>query len=188
VADIIDRVIAHERDRAGGLVDLHLDHVTAVRKGALAAVEGAALEQAGAHLHYFVFAAAAMKTYCSHMRFRSYIAVITAVFFVLSAVGQHVVAAGMAVDGDMEMQAPAMGMASPDDTTHCPAQSDCAKHTGMPAMACFAHCVTMPGFLSEPILPPASIAGHKLDLPVVNPLASLHGPPEPHPPKSLILI
>jgi hypothetical protein len=24
VADIIDRVIAHERDRAGGLVDLHL--------------------------------------------------------------------------------------------------------------------------------------------------------------------
>jgi hypothetical protein len=135
-----------------------------------------------------VFAAEAMKTYCSHMPFRSYIAVIIALLFVLSSVGQHVVTAGMAVDGGMEMQAPAVGMASPDDTTGCPTQSDCAKHTGMPAMACFAHCVTVLGFLPEPILLPASIAGHKLDLPVVNPLASLHGPPEPHPPKPLILI
>ena len=122
------------------------------------------------------------------MRFPSYIAVITAVLFVLSAVGQHVVAAGMAVNGGMEMQAPAVGMASLDDTTGCPAQSDCAKHTGMPAMACFAHCVTVLGFLPEPILLPASMVGHTLDLPVVNPLASLHGPPEPHPPKPLILI
>src|SRR5215218_9729106 len=122
-----------------------------------------------------------MTTYPFHMRFRSYIAVITAVLFVLSAAGQQVVAAGMVVDGDMEMQAPAVGMVLPDDTTHCPMQSDCAKHTGMPAMACFAHCVTMLGFLSEPILLPASMVGHKLDLPVVNPLASLHGPPEPHP-------
>jgi hypothetical protein len=135
-----------------------------------------------------VFAAEVMKTYSSHMRFRSSIAVITAVLFVLGAVGQHVVAAGMAVDGGMEMQATAAGMALPDDTTHCPAQSDCAKHTGMPAMACFAHCVTVLGFLPAPILLPASMAGHKLDLPVVNPLASLHGPPEPHPPKPLILI
>jgi hypothetical protein len=31
VADILDRVIAHERDRAGICVDLHLDHVAAVR-------------------------------------------------------------------------------------------------------------------------------------------------------------
>jgi hypothetical protein len=43
VADILDRVIAHERDRAGVLVDLHLDHVAAVRKAALPSVEGAAL-------------------------------------------------------------------------------------------------------------------------------------------------
>jgi predicted lipoprotein len=43
VADILDRVIAHERDRAGGFVDLDLDHVAAVRKGTLPAVEGAAV-------------------------------------------------------------------------------------------------------------------------------------------------
>jgi hypothetical protein len=97
-------------------------------------------------------------------------------------------AAGMAVDVGMEMQAPVVGMASPDDTTPCPAQSDCTKHTGTPAMACFAHCITVLGFLPEPILLPVSMVGHKLDLPVVNPLASLHGPPEPHPPKPLILI
>jgi hypothetical protein len=35
-------VIARERDRAGVRVDLHLDHVTAIREGALAAIEGAA--------------------------------------------------------------------------------------------------------------------------------------------------
>jgi hypothetical protein len=36
-AEILDRVTAHERDRAGVLVNLHLDHVAAVRKGALPA-------------------------------------------------------------------------------------------------------------------------------------------------------
>src|SRR3954462_7239226 len=34
------------RSSPAAFVDLHLDHVAAVRKGALAAVEGAALEQA----------------------------------------------------------------------------------------------------------------------------------------------
>jgi hypothetical protein len=38
VADILDRVIAHVRDRAAVCVDLHRDHVAAVRKGALPAV------------------------------------------------------------------------------------------------------------------------------------------------------
>ena len=49
VADVVDRVIAHELDRAGRLVDLDLDDMAAVRIGALAAVEGAGLEQAGLH-------------------------------------------------------------------------------------------------------------------------------------------
>jgi len=46
VADVLDRVIAHDLDRAGALIDLHLDDVAAVREGAIAAAESAALEQA----------------------------------------------------------------------------------------------------------------------------------------------
>ena len=49
VADVVDRRVAHEFDGAGVLVDLDLDDVAAVRKGALAAVEGAGLEQPRLH-------------------------------------------------------------------------------------------------------------------------------------------
>ena len=47
MADVLDRVIAHDRDGAGVLVDLDLDDVAAVREGALAAVERVAREQTG---------------------------------------------------------------------------------------------------------------------------------------------
>ncbi len=49
VADVVDRVIAHDLDRAGRLVDLDFDDMAAVRIGALAAVVSAALEDAGFH-------------------------------------------------------------------------------------------------------------------------------------------
>jgi hypothetical protein len=122
------------------------------------------------------------------MPFRSCLAVVTAVLFVLSAIAQHVVAAGMAADGGMEMPATVSDMPLHDDTTHCPMQSDCAKDMGMLTMACFAHCATVLGILSEPFAEPASIIGHKFNLSVMHPLASLHGPPEPHPPRPVILI
>jgi hypothetical protein len=122
------------------------------------------------------------------MTFRSCLAVIIALLFTVSAIAQHVVAAGMTAGGGMEMQSPAVDMALPDDTTHCPASSDCAKDTSTPMMACFAHCAVVLGFLPGPAALPVSLVGHELDWPVVHPLASLHEPPEPHPPKPLILI
>jgi hypothetical protein len=48
VADVLDRVIAHDRDFAGAFVDLHLDDVAAVREGALAAGKRAALSSRSA--------------------------------------------------------------------------------------------------------------------------------------------
>jgi hypothetical protein len=112
----------------------------------------------------------------------------TAALFLLSAVAHHVAAAGIAAQASMDMQAAsAAGMASHDDATHCPPSSDCPRDMGMP-MACFAQCATVLGILSEPVLIPMSVIGHRLTLPVANPLGSLHGPPDPHPPKPLVLI
>jgi hypothetical protein len=128
-----------------------------------------------------------MTTYPPDMPFRfcrRLVAVTTAALFLLSAVTQHLAAAGMVMDARMEMQAKAADMPSQDDATHCPASSDCSDMH----MACFTHCATVLGILSEPVPVPISMIAHKLNLPAVHHLASLHGPPEPHPPKPLILI
>jgi len=137
-----------------------------------------------------VFAAKGLKTYASSMPFRfcrRLVAMTTALLFLLSAVGHNFVVSAMADDAGMKMSGAASDMPSHDDTPPCPTPSDCLKDLGM-QMACFSHCATVLGILSETVLVPVSIVGHKLDLPVVPPLASLHRLPEPHPPKPLILV
>ena len=140
--------------------------------------------------HHFVFAAAVAKTYPWHMPFRScrrFVALITAALFMLSAVAHHAVAAGMTPEATMAMPTQAADMTSHDNGMPCPMSpmsADCSKDMSMPAMACFAHCATVLGILSEPAPMPVTAIAHSLKLPIVRPLAGLHGPPEPPPPKS----
>jgi hypothetical protein len=54
----------------------------------------------------------------------------------------------------------------------------------MQAMACFAHCATVVGVLADWAADSVATIGHATQLPVALALKSLHGPPEPHPPKS----
>jgi hypothetical protein len=115
---------------------------------------------------------------------RRFIAVITAVLFSLSTAGHGFVSAGMANGPGMDMAATA-DMAFHDASMDCGERADCAAK-GM-QMACFIHCATVLGILSAPNLVPVPVISRELNVPVVHPLAGLHGPPEPHPPKSLIL-
>jgi hypothetical protein len=85
------------------------------------------------------------------------------------------------------MPAATADMASHDGMP-CPLSSDCNNDMSMQAMACFAHCATVVGVLAEAALVPVTMVAHQLTAPVIRPLVSLHGPPEPHPPKSRILI
>ena len=119
---------------------------------------------------------------------RRLIATITAAVLTLSAVAHHVVAAGMTAEPGMARQSQVTDMASHDTDAPCPVSSDCSKDTDMRAMACFAHCTTVLGVLTQPFLIPVTAIAHPLDLPLMHPLASLHGPPDSPPPKSLILI
>lgn len=109
---------------------------------------------------------------------------ITATLFMFSAVAHHVLAAQM-MPADIAMPAAMASMASPDHEMPCSKPSDCAKDMTMKAMACFAHCAMVLGVLAESVVIPVSFVARPLALPAVHELASLHGPPEPHPPKSL---
>jgi hypothetical protein len=124
------------------------------------------------------------------MRFRScrrLVATLTAVLMMLSAVAHHSMAAGMSAEPGMAMPVQANEMASHEMAAPCPMSSDCAKDMSMHAMACFAHCATVVGVLAEPILVPVMAIAHQLDLPLVRPLASMHGPPDSPPPKSILM-
>ena len=114
---------------------------------------------------------------------RRFIAVITAVLFVLSAGGHGLVSAGMASDAGMAAAAADMVSHDPLD---CVEHADCAaKDT---RMASFAHCVSVTGILSEPAGLPIVGAIRELTAAAARPLASHHGPPDPYPPKSIVLI
>jgi len=116
---------------------------------------------------------------------RTWIATITAVLFVFSAVAHNAVAAGMSKQSGMAMPVAATDMASHDGGMPCPLSSDCANDMGMQAMACFAHCATVLGVLADCGFDPAATVTHPMQLAVTPPLASLHGPPEPPPPRRL---
>jgi hypothetical protein len=123
------------------------------------------------------------------MRFRScrrLIAVVAAALITISAVAHRTMAAEMNAEPAMAMSAQAGEMESHDMGAPCPMSSDCAKDMNMHAMACFAHCATVVGILAEPVLVPERMTAHRLDLPLVHTLASLHGPPDSPPPKSRI--
>jgi hypothetical protein len=112
---------------------------------------------------------------------------VTAALFAFSAVAHHAAAAGMSTESGMAMPAATADMTSHDDMP-CRMSSDCSDDMSTLAMACFAHCATAVGILAEAALVPVRMVAHQLKAPVVRPLASLHGPPEPHPPKTRILI
>lgn len=116
----------------------------------------------------------------------------TAALVMLSAVSQHAVAAGMATHAGMTTAGMTMaGMTSSqtadmaaDADAPCPMSSECSPDDGLRAMACFAHCATVLGVLGAPVLVPVALVARLMQVPTIRPLASLHGPPEPHPPKS----
>src|SRR5215207_7135629 len=114
---------------------------------------------------------------------RTWVAMITAALFVFSAVAHHAVAAGMSSESGMAMPAATADMASHDGMP-CPSSSDCSNDMGMQAMACFTHCATVVGVLADWAAGSVATIGHATQLPVALALKSLHGPPEPHPPKS----
>jgi hypothetical protein len=91
----------------------------------------------------------------------------------------------MSAEVGMAMSAAAAGMASHDDGMPCPMSSDCNSDVSMQAMACFAHCATVLGVLADWVVGLAEAIAHPMHLPVTPSLASLHGPPEPHPPRCL---
>ena len=107
---------------------------------------------------------------------------ITAALFAFSAVAHHAVAAGIGTESGMAM--PAIADMASHDGMPCPLSSDCNTDMGMQAMACFAHCATVLGVLADWVAGSAATIAHPMQLPVAPPLTSLHGPPEPHPPKS----
>jgi hypothetical protein len=120
------------------------------------------------------------------MRFRScrtWVATITAALFVLSAVAHHAAAAGMGMELGMAMPAATGDMASHDDSMPCHPSSDCDR-MNMQAMACFAHCATVLGVLADVVVASAATIAQPVKPPVTPLLASLHGPPEPPPPRS----
>lgn len=118
---------------------------------------------------------------------RTWIAVVTAALFVLSAVAHHAVAAGMSTESGMAMPATASGMASHDAGPPCPMSSDC-NDMSMQAMTCFAHCTTALGVLAESIVVPVTVIARPLGRPSIRPLTSLNGPPEPPPPRQAIVL
>ena len=120
------------------------------------------------------------------MSWRRFIAVMTAVLFLLSTAGHGFVLAGMAYGMSMEMAAGAADMASHDDPMDCGEHADCTAKKVQ--MACFAHCASVTGILSEPAGLSIIGAARELTAAVARPLPSLHGPPDPHPPKSIVLI
>lgn len=137
--------------------------------------------------HYFVFAGTGAALYSRNMpfpTFRRLVSTVTAALFLFSAVAHHVVATGMSTEAGMAMPVQAAGMAEADSGMPCPMSSDCSKDTSMIGMACAAHCATVLGILAEAVIISVSITGHRLDSAVAFSLASLHGPPEPPPPKS----
>jgi hypothetical protein len=114
---------------------------------------------------------------------RMWVAAITAALFVFSAVAHAYGVSAMARDPGMAMPAVASDVASHEDSgSHCP-PSDCSKNM-LSQLACFAHCATVFGIVAEPVTIPVSVAARRLDAAVLHSLASVHGPPEPPPPKS----
>jgi hypothetical protein len=118
---------------------------------------------------------------------RRLVATMLAAVLILSTVGHHVMAAGMAAEGRMAMQSQATDMTVHDADAPCPMSSDCATDTDMQAMACFAQCATVVGVLAEPALVSGTAVAHPLGALLVRPLVSLHGPPDSPPPKTIIL-
>jgi hypothetical protein len=104
--------------------------------------------------------------------------------FLLSIVGHGYVVAGMASDTGMSMPAVSADMTMHDDGMDCGTDADCAKDMRM-HMACFAHCAVLAGILTEPVSLPIVLATRTVPLSPADPLASVHGPPDPHPPKSV---
>jgi hypothetical protein len=81
--------------------------------------------------------------------------------------------------------APGAQMPSHEDRSPCPMPSDCAKDINMVGMACFANCATVLGIVADFLVIPTVAVAQPVQLPAGRALLSLHGPPEPHPPKRL---
>src|SRR5690349_4528837 len=114
---------------------------------------------------------------------RRMIAAITALLFLLSIAVHGFVVAGMAGDENMSLASASSDMGTPGAGKNC--GMDCAKDIAM-HMACSALCASLTGILSEPVSLPLSFAAEMLPVSPSVPLTSVHGPPDPYPPKSVL--
>jgi hypothetical protein len=102
--------------------------------------------------------------------------------FVLSIVAHGVVVGGMAAEMAKTMPDASVGMTM-QDGMDC--DTPCSNDSGM-HMACFAHCAALTGILNEPAPLPMALIAHTVLLAPADPLTSIHGPPDPHPPKLIL--
>lgn len=99
--------------------------------------------------------------------------------FAVAGVAGEAGMTGTSSDTTMTMASP--GTAMQDGGMAC-GGTDCSGDTGM-HMACFAHCAALTGIVTEPVSLPMPLAGRAVPMAAVGALTSLHGPPDPHPPK-----
>ena len=107
--------------------------------------------------------------------------------FVLSIVAHGFVVGGMATELAKTEMAQTMSAASADVTMQdgMDCGTACSNDAGM-HMACFAHCAALTGILTEPALLPMALAAQTVLLAPADPLTSVHGPPDPRPPKPIL--
>jgi hypothetical protein len=135
--------------------------------------------------HHFVFGPVPRNVYrrvMSYARCRRLIATATAMLFVLSIVAHGFVVGGMAAEMAKTMPAASAGMTM-QDGMDC--DTACSNDAGM-HMTCFAHCAALTGILTEPAPLRLARAAQTVLLATADPLVSVHGPPEPRPPKPIL--
>lgn len=117
-------------------------------------------------------------------RCRRLFALLSAMLFTLSIVGHGFMLGGM---GAKIMTAASAEMAAQDGAMDCDKSAGCDDMTGM-NLACVAHCASLVAVLSDPTpLPVIAAVREVLSLALTVP-AGRNSPPDPYPPKPVVLI
>ena len=110
------------------------------------------------------------------------IALMTAMLFGLSIVGHGFAMSGAAMNPMTAASMSSTGMSSPDHAM------DCDGNDGAKQVACFATCASVIGILWDSAPVPLAATSGEMTAPAVLPLADHGSPPDPHPPKTTVLI
>ena len=110
------------------------------------------------------------------------IALMTAMLFGLSIVGHGFAMSGAAMNPMTAAADMSTGMSSPDHSM------DCDGDDGAKQVACFATCASVIGILWDAAPVPLSPTSGEMTAHAVLRLAEHGSPPDPHPPKTIVLI